>query len=410
MEHGSAYNSTCQVFSDTNFFSIAETSRYYHTYQDPIVRTGNPDVLSKGQVDLLKKTAITVVRNENSQPFPAHFLFRNNHPQYFEDIQLNKGNIMMMSPKNPNGDLRCPIVNNLEGIEFSVGSENLLPRNSPLGDTRLVIPSERLINRFLCNLYFCDLYCHGKGHHVLLAVTRRGSPADISCAQRFPRLPWISSNFENPFLFYDEQNGIFYVTFAIRVSVFYTENARIDESTDFYEHGFGRRTVGYGKPKEESCIICNPSLISRSELKFCFENNCLICSRINHIGPIESTANGETFVCLSNASCKIRNLVYAIECGVCGIQYVGQTQRTLRQRIFEHINDINNGRPTSLTEHINGHGVWNDVPNFLCWVLEIIHQLPENNYDLALVLRRTKESQWIAKLGTAWPNGLNIRS
>ena len=71
--------------------------------------------------------------------------------------------------------------------------------------------------------------------------------------------------------------------------------------------------------------------------------------------------------------------MYAIECGVCGIQYVGQTRRTLRQRIFEHIN-------------------------------EIIHQLPEDNYDLALVPRRTKESQWISKLGTAWSNGLNIRS
>ena len=220
VEHGSAYNFICQVFSDTNFSPIAETSRYYHTYQDQIVRTGVPDVLSIAQVEVLKKTTITVVRNENSQPFPAHFLFRNNHPQYFEDIQLNKGNIMTMSPKNPNGDLRCPIVNNLEGIEFSVGSGNLLPRNSPFGDTRLAIPSERLINPFSCNLYFVDLYCHDKGHHVLLAVTRRGSPADIFCAQRLPRLPLTRNNFENPFLFYDEQNGILYVTVAVRVSVF----------------------------------------------------------------------------------------------------------------------------------------------------------------------------------------------
>ena len=44
VQHGSAYNLTCQVFSDTNFSPIAETSRYYHTYQDPIVRTGVPDV------------------------------------------------------------------------------------------------------------------------------------------------------------------------------------------------------------------------------------------------------------------------------------------------------------------------------------------------------------------------------
>ena len=170
-----------------------------------------------------------------------------------------------------------------------------------------------------------------------------------------------------------------------------------------------KETVGYGKPKEPSCIMCNLSLIPRPELKFCFENNCLVCSYINHAGSIESATNGEIFTSLSNACCKIRNLVYVIDCGYCRMQYVGQTQRTLRQRIFEHINDVSHGRQTSLAEHINGHGAW-DAPNITVYVVDIIHQLPENNYYLALVLRRMKENEWISKLGTTWPNGLNIRS
>ena len=411
VDHGSAYFFTCKVFSDTKFNPIAETSRYYHTYQDPIIENGMPDAFRVEQVELLKKTAIAVVRNENSQPFPAKFLFRNNHPEYFEDIQ-QKGNMMQVSPKNPSGNVRCPIINKLQGVEFNVGSRNL-PRKSPFGDTRIVIPSQRLINPFLYGLYFCDLYCYGKGHQVLLVVTRSGSPVDKFCAQRLPRLPWIPNNpdFENPFLFYDQQTGILHVTFAVWVSVFYTENVRIDESTDFFEHGFGRRTVGYGKPKEESCIICNLSLIPRSELKFCFDPNCLVCSCINHAGFIESTTNGEIFACLSNACCQIRNLIYVIECGECGKQYVGQTQRTLRQRILEHINDINHGCRTFLGRHINSHDNWNfEDPNISIWVLEIVHQLPENNSDLSLAMRRTKETQWISKLGTAWPYGLNIQS
>ena len=243
VQHGSAYYFTCKVFSDTNYYHpLAKTSKYYHTYQDRIIQTGMPDILSMGEVELLKKTAVTIVRNENSQPFPATFLYRNNHPEYFEDIKQNKGNMMLVSPKNSSGDLRCPIVNNLRGIEFSVGSWNLLPRKSPFGDTRVVIPLERIIHINVCNLYAADLYCYGKGHHVLLVVTRSGSPADIFCAQRLPQLPWIPSNpYENPFLFFDTQAGTFYVTFSVWISVFYTENVRIDQATDFFKCGFGKR-------------------------------------------------------------------------------------------------------------------------------------------------------------------------
>ena len=293
---GSAYCFTCEVYANTKY-PIAETFRYYHTYQDEFLKNGISDVLSTAQVDLLKMTAIELVKGTNQEPFTVDYLFRNNHPEYFEDIQQNKGNMMLVSPKNPHGDLRSPITNHLKGIEFNVGEENFLPRNSPFGDTRLVIPSERLIDFRVCNLYFSDLYCHGKGHHVLLVVTRRGSSADAFCAQRLPRLPWIprNSGFENPLFFFDQKTGVFMATPTVWVSIFYTENVRINDNTDFYEDGFGRRAVGYGKPKDPSCVICNLHLISRKDLKFCSQQNCLVCPCIDQTGLIKSSANGKTF-------------------------------------------------------------------------------------------------------------------
>ena len=189
VKFGSAYYFICQVYSDVKLSPVAEASKYYHTYEGQSFRTGMPStLLTTAEVDVLKTSAIKFVRLENKEPFLADYLFRNNHPEYFEDIQKNWGNTMLVTLKNPGGDFRCPIANRLEGIEFNVGQENLLPRNSPFGDTRVVIPLDRLIDRNLYNLYFADLYCHeqGSGHHVLLVVTKSGGDADTFCANRLP--------------------------------------------------------------------------------------------------------------------------------------------------------------------------------------------------------------------------------
>ena len=357
VKHGSAYYFTCEVYSDTNSSLEAEASRYYHTYEDQIFPTDLPPSLKRADIDLLKATTIEVVRLENKETFLANCLFRNNHAQYFEDIRKNMVNVMSVSPKNSDGDPGCPITNRLNGIEFYVGQKNLLPRNSPFGDTRLALPLDRLINHSSYNLYFADLYCYGRGHHVLLVVTRSGSNADTFCTQWLPRLPW-SSGAENPFFFLDQETDAFNVTPAVRVSISYTEHVTIDESRDFYVKGFGRRTVGYGKLKEKSCIICNLKLISRSELKFCVNDECSVCPYINHSGCIESTSKGTTFVCLTNVTCNIQKLVYAIECDICRAQYVGVAERSLGLRILEHLRDIENRFNCPLAEHINSHGTY----------------------------------------------------
>ena len=363
VKHGSAYYFTCEVYSDTNSSLEAEASRYYHTYEDQIFPTDLSPSLKRADIDLLKATAIEVVRLENKEPYLANCLFRNNHAQYFEDIRKNMVNVMSVSPKNSDGDPGCPITNRLNGIEFYVGQKNLLPRNSPFGDTRLVIPLDRLINHSSYNLYFADLYCYRRGHYVLLVVSKAGSNADTFCTYRLPRLPW-NSGAENPFFFFDQEAGVFKVTPVVRVSIFYTEQVAINESTDFYVKGFGRRTVGYGKFKEKSCIICNLKLISRSELKFCANDKCILCPYINHSGCIESTTKGETFDCLTNVTCNIQKLVYAIECDICRAQYVGVAERSLGLGILHHLIDIVYARKCPLAEHINRHGSYSrdDIP------------------------------------------------
>ena len=212
---------------------------------------------------------------------------------------------------------------------------------------------------------------------------------------------------ENPFFFFDQNTGAFKATAAVWVSIFCTENVTIDESTDFFDCGFGRRRVGYGKLKEESCNICNLHLISRSELKLCFKDDCNVCPYINQSGRIESAANGEMFKkgkpfdCLRNVTCRIESLIYAIECKICRAQYVGVAERSLRWRMYDHLVDIVNARNyCPLAEHINSHGSysWDNIPMSIS-VMELIRDDKGIDADTWKVWKLDK---WVHRLGATY--------
>ena len=51
--------------------------------------------------------------------------------------------------------------------------------------------------------------------------------------------------------------------------------------------------------------------------------------------------------------CKSENVVYAIECTLCGLIYVGETKGELRKRMNGHRSQINNGGNQLLYRHFN---------------------------------------------------------
>ena len=384
VNHGCAYFFECHV---SNGYEIESTATYYDTCEDPICQIQVP-TLPVWDVALLKETAIHFVQDD--QPSSIDVLFRNNHRQYFEDIKLNNSNIMCVSSKIPNGDPRCPIANVLEGIEFNVGDQNCLPMYSHLGDTRVVIPVNDMINPYTNRLYFSDLYCQGQGHYVQLVVTKPDTPADDFCIENLPSLPLIphNSSFNNPFFFFDQKCGKFKVTTVLEVSIFYTENIKIDEENHYFENGFGRRSVGYGKPKDPTCITCNLHLLPRDYLNSCFIQNCEICAKIDQSGSAQNRFTGETIDCLKNVSCQIQNVIYLFQDVKCGNFYVGQTSRKLRDRILEHMRG--DGK---VAKHIRQYGLRRVV------ILEFV--LDEK-------VRKFREEVWISLLGTGWPKGLNM--
>ena len=74
--------------------------------------------------------------------------------------------------------------------------------------------------------------------------------------------------------------------------------------------------------------------------KICSKTNCPYCSTLDKGGACRSFVTSQKYIVPSKISCKLNNLVYLFSCTRCGLQYVGETYRTLAERLSEHLRDI----------------------------------------------------------------------
>jgi hypothetical protein len=77
------------------------------------------------------------------------------------------------------------------------------------------------------------------------------------------------------------------------------------------------------------------------------------------------------------------------------MQYVGQTNRTLKRRISEHLSDVSNHRRTPVGLHFRTCGI--DGFSFFA-----IEGVPNNSKRLQ------REAKWIARIHSLHPRGMNF--
>ena len=93
-----------------------------------------------------------------------------------------------------------------------------------------------------------------------------------------------------------------------------------------------------------------------------------------------------------------KNCVYLITCQTCGLQYVGETRNSIADRLNQHRYYINNGTKNSLViQHFRTHGLQ---------AMSVTGLQTNDNWTEGQ--RRFTERQWINKLDTAFPYGLNM--
>ncbi|XP_072046328.1 cholesterol 24-hydroxylase-like [Amphiura filiformis] len=130
---------------------------------------------------------------------------------------------------------------------------------------------------------------------------------------------------------------------------------------------------------------------------------------IDGLGPVShtyedttftSSSTGDTHTIHKHLNCQTDNVVYLITCTKKKKQYVGETSRTLEQRLAEHCADARHNRNTPVARHFNqpGHNARNI--SVIC-----IDKPPKTNSTM----RKKLEKDWIAKLQTSNPHGINMK-
>ena len=143
-------------------------------------------------------------------------------------------------------------------------------------------------------------------------------------------------------------------------------------------------------------------------------HGCLTCPVLSPCDYIVSSVTHRKYKVINHdldfCDCSSSNLIYLIICDKCGVQYVGQTAQQLRKRISKHRNDIARGRGSCpfLIKHFNKGNC--KGANFHVQVVEKFIGTGRTNgaVDASLVSsRRDRETEWMLKLRTVFPYGLN---
>jgi len=156
--------------------------------------------------------------------------------------------------------------------------------------------------------------------------------------------------------------------------------------------------IGYKQPANLKQKICRAKIPSRNlkdkrscqgvGLKPCQEPKCKVCTFINRNPQITSMTSNASTTNKEAFSCNSVSVVYCITCSLCHQQYVGQTGRKLKERMYEHLSYIRkNSQETG--QHFNERG--HDLSHF---TVQVIEQIKDQSVHRRLI----RESYWIKKL------------
>ena len=162
------------------------------------------------------------------------------------------------------------------------------------------------------------------------------------------------------------------------------------------------------KPCKVLLSDCLTSSVSDSMacISKCGIKNCKTCSMLITSPEFSSNLTGKSFTtkCLEPLDCTSRNLIYGIECSLCGLIYVGETGNNIRSRMNGHRSGVNHSLDLELYKHFN-----QDDHSILSMRVRILEKIYHhtNSSALSSPFRRQRELHWIRQLGTAMPYGCN---
>lgn len=133
----------------------------------------------------------------------------------------------------------------------------------------------------------------------------------------------------------------------------------------------------------------------------CGKAQCYTCKyHANDTTRFYNKNKSESYNITDQIYCNSSNLIYLITCTKCNMQYVGETERTLRDRTTDHRSRIKGKKKTPIGIHFNLPG--HSFLNLKITPIELIRGEQTTN-----CVRKTREKFWQTKLRTCHPQGLN---
>ena len=119
--------------------------------------------------------------------------------------------------------------------------------------------------------------------------------------------------------------------------------------------------------------------------------------------------DNEEYPIYGRMDCNSKNIIYVIECNKCKLKYVGETQRALKCRLYNHLSDLRHFKNTTVADHFNYDCVNDyDAWDFKIYPIEYIHDQGTAAKNKKKLLQR--ETYWIKELDTLSPNGINEKT
>ena len=150
----------------------------------------------------------------------------------------------------------------------------------------------------------------------------------------------------------------------------------------------------------------NLNIVPDLKVENCTSSRCVTCCAgiLNTDSTFKSFLTGQNFEVENRVNCKTTHVVYLIRCKHvgCEMQYVGQTNSSVANRISSHKSHLRAGTGCKiLSDHfINVHS----ISDMSITPIEVL------NSSLDLKGREEIEELWMRKLNTIYPYGLNVRA
>ena len=129
----------------------------------------------------------------------------------------------------------------------------------------------------------------------------------------------------------------------------------------------------------------------------CYKPRCKTCVQMETTQTNINKTN-HSYPFRGNFNCQSTNIIYVLNCMICGIQYVGESSNTMNTRCKGHVSTIKASKDHPVALHYRSYN--HTTEDF---TITVIDKDQHKNRRLRL------EESWITLLDTLTPTGLNVR-